>query len=113
MKKFLFLLVSALIAQFMLAKDHTIVVRSEHGITKGNTEVHVHEGEDVDTITVTPGADVTTITVTVRDLDGTLIQHDVLSATGDYLDFSTPSTSNGCLVTLRDDKGVVYSGYDD
>ena len=109
-KLFVALLFVAILAQ---AKDHTIVVRGPGHQTKSKTEVTIHEGEDSDTLTVTPGSDITTITVTVRDLEGTLIQHDVLSATGDYLDFSTPSTSNGCLVTLRDDKGVVYSGYDD
>lgn len=112
MKKILFLFVSAFIAEITLAKDRTIVVRSEHGITKGNTEVHVHEGEDSDTITVTPGSDIATITVTVRDLDGVLIQHDVLSAAGDYLELSTPSTDNGFVITLRDDDGVIYQEYE-
>lgn len=105
-----FTLLVALLAQ---AKDRTVVVRGGTGVTTGKTEVTIHEGEGTDTITVTPGTDVTTITVTVRDLDGVLIQHDVLSATGDYLEFSTPSSDNGCVVTLRDDNGVVYEEYDD
>ena len=107
-KLFVALLFVAILAQ---AKDHTIVVRGPGNQTKSKTEVTSHEGEGSDTITVTPGSDVTAITVTVRNLDGVLIQHDVLSATGDYLEFSTPSTDNGCVVTLRDDDGVVYVEY--
>lgn len=102
-----------LVGQFALADNHKLVVKPKGQGQTGHTEVTLHPGEDGDTITVTPGTDVTTITVTVRDLDGVLIQHDVLSATGDYLEFSTPSTDNGCVVTLRDDNGVVYEEYDD
>ena len=92
----------------MAAKDRTVVVRPTTGTTNGSTEVTSHEGEDSDTLTVTLGTGITTITVTVRDLDGTLLQQNVLSALGDHLSISTPSTPNGCVVTLRDDDGVVY-----
>ena len=95
------------------AKDHTIVVKGPGNQTKSKTEVTSHEGEDSDTLTVTPGTGITTITVTVRDLDGTLLQQDVLSASGDYLNISTPLITNGCVVTLRDDDGVVYTEYED
>ena len=104
------LLFVAIVAQ---AKDHTIVVRGPIDIKPGKTEVTSHEGEDSDTLTVTPGTSITTITVTVHDLDGTLVSHDVLSASGDYLEFSTPQVPGGCVVTLRDDDGVVYTEYED
>ena len=97
----------------MAAKDRTVVVRPTIGTTTGKTEVTSHEGENSDTLTVTPGTGITTITVTVRDLDGVLISQDVLSASGDYLELSTPSAPNGCVVTLRDDDGVVYVEYED
>ena len=95
------------------AKNRTVVVRSDAGTTTGKTEVTSHEGEGSDTLTVTPGTGITTITVTVRDLDGVLISNDVLSASGDYLELSTPSAPNGCVVTLRDDDGVVYMEYEE
>ena len=103
-------LVTAMLAQ---AKDITVVVKGTNQTPKGNTEVTSHEGEGSDTITVTPGTGITTITVTLRDLDGVLISYDVLSASGDYLELSTPQAPGGCLVTLRDDNGVVYMEYDD
>ena len=113
MKKTIFLISVLAVATMSYAKDRTIVVKGSGGITPGKTEVTSHEGEGSDTLTVTPGTGITTITVTVRDLDGGLISSDVLSATGDYLEFSTPQAPGGCLVTLRDDNGVVYMEYDD
>ena len=90
MKKQILLFTALAITAMTQAKDRTIVVKGSGGITPGKTEVTTHEGEDSDTITVTPGSGITTITVTVRDLDGELVSHNVLSATGDYLEFSTP-----------------------
>lgn len=109
-----FLLTALVFAATMTqAKDYTIVVRGPSNLTKPKTEVTTHEGEGSDTLTVTPGTDITTITVTLRNLDGTLISNDVLSASGDYLELSTPPAPNGCVVTLRDDDGVVYVEYED
>lgn len=100
------------VAAMTQAKDRTIVVKGSGSTIPGKTEVTIHEGEDSDTITVTPSSDVTTITVTVRDLDGVLIQHDVLSAAGDNLELSTPSPDKGFVITLRDDDGVIYQEYE-
>lgn len=108
MKKEFLIIVTLVSALFIQAKDHTIVVKGPTDVKPGKTEVTIHEGEGTDTITVTPGTDVTTITVTVRDLDGVLIQHDVLSATGDYLELSTPSTDNGYILSVRDERSVVF-----
>ena len=92
MKKTILLLGIVLIALFAYSKDHTIVVRGPGILTKGNTEVTTHENENSDSIIVTPGTDITSITVNIRNLDGTLQLHDVLSATGDYMYFTTPIT---------------------
>jgi hypothetical protein len=112
-KRKMLLMTALFVSMLVQSKDHTVVVRGNTGTTTGSTEVTSHEGEDSDTLTVTPGTGITTITVTVRDLYGSLISNDVLSAAGDYLEFSTPQAPGGCIVTLRDDNGVVYMEYDD
>lgn len=109
MKKQPLLLLAALLASsFAQAKDYTLFIKGKGQIVKGNTEVFVNDGEQSDTITVTPGSDVTTITITVSAPDGTLLQQEVLSASGDRLDFTTPSTENGYLLSIRDNHGEVY-----
>ena len=113
MKKTILLFTALAVTALAQAKDRTIIVKGSGSTIPSMTEVTSHEGEDSDTITVTPGTDITTITVTVRDLDGTLVSHDVLSASGGTLNISTPLTTNGCVVTLSDDDGVVYVEYED
>ena len=113
MKKTILLFSALAVAAMTEAKDRTIVVKGSGSTIPGKTEVTSHEGEGSDTLTVIPGTGITTITVTVRDLDGVLISQDVLSASGDYLELSTPSAPNGCVVTLRDDDGVVYVEYEE
>ena len=113
MKRKVLVIAAIMAAMAVSAKDRTVVVRSNTGTTTGSTEVTSHEGEGSDTLTVTPGTGITTITVTVRDLDGVLISNDVLSASGDYLELSTPQVPGGCVVTLRDDNGVVFVDYDE
>lgn len=112
-KKTIALFAALALVLCVAAKDRTVVVRPTTGTTTGSTEVTSHEGEGSDTLTVTPGTGITTITVTVRDLDGVLISNDVLSASGDYLELPTPYAPNGCVVTLRDDNGVVFVDYDE
>ena len=113
MKKSVILPAILLLGLFAQAKDYHLVVKPKGQGQTVNTEVTSHEGEDSDTLTVTPGTGITAITVTVRDLGGALISNDVLSAAGDYLELSTPPAPGGCLITLRDDNGVVYMEYEE
>lgn len=110
MKKKILFAVAALTATLVQAKDHNIVVRTDQPTTKGNTEVKVDQTGNGEVITITPAKDVTTITVTVKDMFGEVIAEGDVSATNEGVyELTTPETTEGNIIEVSDDNGVVYS----
>ena len=98
-----FVLLSILAVQ---ARDYSIVIKSSGTTVKGNTEVSLGP----DSIVVKPATDVTVITVTVTDVTGEVLSEQVLPAQSDAtVNVTTPSSSEGYTLELRDDTGLIYS----
>jgi len=110
MKKSIFLFFSVLTAMFVQGKNHTIVVRTDHAMPKGSTEVKVDPTGNGEVLTITPADDVTTITVTVKDMFGEVIaEGDVPATMEGVYEVTTPETTEGNVIEVSDDNGVVYS----
>lgn len=110
MKKKILFTAAVLTAMLVQAKDHTIVVRTDHVTPKGHTEVAVDPTGNGDIITITPAIDVTTITVTIKDEYGEIVaEGDVPATTEGVYEVTTPETSEGSTIEVSDDNGVVYS----
>lgn len=111
MKRTSLLLTVILIAQFALAKDHVIVIKA--GTPSNPQATEVKTDGDTETITITPATDATTVTATVRDVFGTIMSQDAVSAsaTGSYV-LTVPNLPAGTILEIRDNNGVVYTSYD-
>lgn len=104
-KKFLISLV-LLIALFIQAKDHVVVVKQENNMPKGATEVTVEPSGSSDSIIVTPGDGITSIQVTVEDVNGGTVSQNVLPVDNPTpLNVNTPD--NGTII-ICDNTGIVY-----
>ncbi len=108
MKKTVLSIAIALTAMLVQAKNHTIMVRTDHAMPKGSTEVEVDQTGSGDIITITPANDVTTITVTVKDEYGEVIaESDVSTTTEGIYEVTTPKTTNRGSIEISDDHGIV------
>ncbi len=111
-KKFLFT-IAVLTAMFAHAKDHTIVVRTDQVLPKGHTIVKVDQTGNGDIITITPAKDATAITVTIKAESGEVIaEGDVPATTEGVYEVTTPETTEGTIVEVSDNNGVVYADID-
>ena len=112
MKRTSLLLSTMLIAQFLLAKDHVIVIKAGTPSNPQATEVKTDVEDGTETIMVTPASDATVVTATVKDLNGTIVSQNAVpaSAIGAYT-LSTPNLLSGTILEIRDDKGIVYTSY--
>jgi len=102
-----------LIQQQLFAKDYKLVVRDQEKPCTGNTEIHISPDDNTATIVVKPATDVTDIIVKVKDVDGTIVSQSNVPAfvSGTYT-LSVPSLSSGTLVEISDNKGIVYTSYE-
>ncbi len=113
MKKNIFVIAVLLTAMSVMAKDYKVVVRGTATNVKGKTEVTVDQSNGSDSIIVAPGLNVTDIQVTVSSVSGGIISHYLLPATGENeLDINTPNQSDGCLIEVKDNTGIVYADID-
>jgi hypothetical protein len=105
-KNLIFLSATLLMGTFAWSGNHTIVVRDTNNLEVGNSVVQIQS----DSIIVKPAADVTVITVTVTDVTGEVLSEQVLPAQSDAtVNVTTPSSSEGYTLELRDDTGLIYS----
>lgn len=112
MKRTSLLLSTMLIAQFLLAKDHVIVIKAGTPSNPQATEVKTDVEDGTETIMVTPASDATVVTATVKDLNGTIVsQNAVPTSVPDSYVLTTPNLPTGTILEIRDNKGIIYSNY--
>ncbi len=113
MKKISLLLFSLFIAQMVMAKDHAIVVRNQEKGSKHKTEVKIEQGNESDTIVIVPGVNATDFEVTISDTSGNVVAQYYLSAdTSIPVDVNTPDLPDTYVVEVRDNRGIIFSGYE-
>ena len=97
----------------VMAKDHVIVVHTESNETKHKTEVKIEQGNESDTIVIVPGINATDFEVTISDTSGNVVAQYYLSAdTSAPVDMNTPDLPDTYVVEVRDNRGIVFSGYE-
>ena len=105
MRKKVFLLFSLFLSVSAWSDNRVIDIKGGTIPEVENTEVSINS----DSIIVKPAVDVTAITVTVTDVEGAVINEQVLPAQCDLtVEVSTPSPSEGYTLELRDDTGLIY-----
>lgn len=100
------LIVSVLLSILVVqARDYSIVIKSSGTTVKGNTEVSLAP----DSIVVKPATNIAAITVTVTDVTGEVLSEQVLPAQSNAtVNVTTPPSSEGYTLELRDDTGLIY-----
>ena len=110
MKKIFFVIATLIVVILTQAGNHTIVVRGDSIGPKGKTEVFVGNTVDSDSIIVFPSQEVSDICVTVKSVYGDILDQCVLSAKEtNEIEISTPDLSEGCIIEIEDNSGVVYT----
>lgn len=100
----------ALIAQ---AKEYVIVLKGTSNTIKSNTEVTSKEGCS-DTLTVIPARNINEITISIRDVYGNVHQAYYMPATiDDRFSIITPTLPDGYMLEVKDDRGTIYTDFDD
>ena len=113
MKKTILLIAVILSAVFAQAKEQTVVVKKDPHFPKGNTEVKIEQGNESDTIVIVPGINATDFEVTIRDTSGnTIVQYYLSADTSTPVDVNTPDLPDTYVVEVRDNRGIVFSGYE-
>ena len=113
MKKTILLIAVILSAVFAQAKEQTVVVKKDPHFPKGNTEVKIEKGNESDTIVIVPGINATDFEVTISDTSGNVVAQYYLSAdTSAPVDMNTPNLPDTYVVEVRDNRGIVFSGYE-
>ena len=113
MKKIVLFIVVVLSAMLAQAKDHTVVVKGGTTHTPVKTEVKIEQGNESDTIVIVPGVNATDFEVTISDTSGNVVAQYYLSAdTSTPVDVNTPDLPDTYVVEVRDNRGIVFSGYE-
>lgn len=113
MKRIILCIAVVLSAMLVQAKEQTIVVKKDPLSSKGNTEVKIEQGNESDTIVIVPGVNATDFEVTISDTFGNVVAQYYLSAdTSTPVDVNTPDLPDTYVVEVRDNRGIVFSGYE-
>lgn len=102
-------------AQIGLAKDYVLDIKPTNPLSTGHTEVTIRGiGSNPDTLTVIPGKDISHIQVAVSDTKGNKLSDDVIpTIVPQTYRMSLPDMPNGCILEIRDNKGVIYENYEE
>lgn len=113
MKKFILCIAVVLSAMLAQAKECTVVVKGGVKQSPTSTEVKIEQGNESDTIVIVPGVNATDFEVTISDTSGNVVAQYYLSAdTSTPVDVNTPDLPDTYVVEVRDNRGIVFSGYE-